>query len=203
MSTGMVESVAASESPVTGINSTNSGFQWQGKDPDMTEQFWTSSITPEFGKTIGWKIEEGRDFSNEISTDTAGFIINKTAAEYMGLENPVGEVIRWGDNGAWQILGVVNDMITQSPYAPVKQMMFFLRSNRNSFNIYRNVSVKLRQDVPVQEALAKIGDVFNKYDPSNPFEYSFTANEYAQKFANELWIGRLAFIFAGLAILIS
>jgi hypothetical protein len=98
MSTGMVESVAASESPVTGINSTNSGFQWQGKDPDMTEQFWTSSITPELGKTIGWKIEEGRDFSNEISTDTAGFIINKTAAEYMGLENPVGEVIRWGDN---------------------------------------------------------------------------------------------------------
>jgi ABC-type antimicrobial peptide transport system permease subunit len=98
---------------------------------------------------------------------------------------------------------VVNDMITQSPYAPVKQMIFFLRSNRNSFNIYRNVSVKLRQDVPVQEALAKIRDVFNKYDPNNPFEYSFTDKEYAQKFVNELRIGNLAFIFAGLAILIS
>lgn len=203
LATGMVENVAASESPITSINTTNSGFHWQGKDPDMTEEFWTSSITPEFGKTIGWKVEEGRDFSMNSPTDSAGFIINQTAATYMGLEDPVGEIIRWGDNGEWRILGVVNDMITQSPYVPVKQMIFFLRSNRNAFNIYRNVLVKLRRDVPLQQALAQVGDVFNKYDPNNPFEYSFTDEDYARKFANELRIGKLAFIFASLAILIS
>jgi ABC-type antimicrobial peptide transport system permease subunit len=203
LGTGMVENVAASESPITSINTTNSGFHWQGKDPDMTEEFWTSSITHEFGKTIDWKIEEGRDFSTNFATDTAGFIINQTAAEYMGLSDPVGEVVRWGDNGEWSIIGVVDDMITRSPYEPVQQMIFFLRSKRNAFNVYRNVLVKLRQDVPVQDALVKVGDVFNRYDPNNPFEYSFADDDYAQKFANEMRIGKLAFIFAGLAILIS
>ncbi len=203
LNTGVVENVAASESPITSINITNSGFYWQGKDPDMSEEFWTSSITHEFGETIGWEIEKGRDFSTKFTTDTAGFIINQTAAEYMGLSDPVGEVVRWGNNGEWTIIGVVDDLITRSPYEPVQQMIFFLRSKRNAFNVYRNVLVKLRQDVPLQDALVKVGDVFNKYDPENPFEYSFADDDYAQKFANEMRLGKMAFIFAGLAILIS
>ena len=139
-----------------------------------------------------------RDFSREFATDSVGFIINEAAAEYMGLENPVGEQVKWGENGVYTIIGVVNDMITQSPYAPVKQMIFFIDYNRTSL-----ANIKLKPDVSTQQAIAEIEDVFQKLDPANPFSYNFTDEQYAKKFGNEVRIGTLAGFFAALAIFIS
>nr|WKN36553.1 ABC transporter permease [Tunicatimonas sp. TK19036] len=198
LQTGAVEEVAKSESPVTDSYVTNSGLTWQGKDPAMQEEFATMRVTHEFGKTVGWQIVEGRDFSREFATDSVGFIINEAAVEYMGLENPVGEQVKWGENGVYTIIGVVNDMITQSPYAPVKQMFFFIDYDRTSL-----ANIKLKPDVSTQQAIVEIEDVFQKIDPANPFSYNFTDEQYAKKFGNEVRIGTLAGFFAALAIFIS
>ena len=42
----------------------------------------------DYGKTIGWKIKEGRDFSRDFATDSAAFILNESAVHFMGLKNP-------------------------------------------------------------------------------------------------------------------
>ena len=76
-------------------------------------------ITSEFGKTIDWKIKDGRDFDPaNYPTDSAGFIVNEAAVKFMGLKNPVGETLEWNGNGKWKIIGVVKNMVTQSPYFP-------------------------------------------------------------------------------------
>ncbi|HPH20137.1 MAG TPA: ABC transporter permease, partial [Haliscomenobacter sp.] len=54
-----------------------------------------------------------------------------------------------------------------------------------------------------QVALAKIAPVFQKHNPSAPFDYQFVDAEYGKKFAAELRIGRLAGFFAILAVFIS
>jgi len=56
---------------------------------------------------------------------------------------------------------------------------------------------------PLQDALVKIAKVFEKYNPSAPFEYKFIDEEYAQKFSDEQRMGNLATFFAALAIFIS
>jgi ABC-type antimicrobial peptide transport system permease subunit len=53
------------------------------------------------------------------------------------------------------------------------------------------------------EALPKIKAVFNNVIPDIPFDYTFTDQEYATKFATEDRIGKLAAVFAALAIVIS
>jgi ABC-type antimicrobial peptide transport system permease subunit len=45
--------------------------------------------------------------------------------------------------------------------------------------------------------------VFKKFNPGGPFEYKFTDEQYAEKFANEERIGNLAMFFAILAVFIS
>ena len=60
LATGAVQEVAASESPVTETYTTNSGFEWTGKDPDMVEEFVTIGVTHDFGKAIGWQIKDGQ-----------------------------------------------------------------------------------------------------------------------------------------------
>lgn len=203
LGTGAVEEIAASEAPVTDTYTTNSGFDWTGKDPDMADEFVTVGVTHDFGKAIGWQIKDGRDFSKELASDSSGFIVNEAAVNYLGMKNPIGEVMKWGRNGEWKIIGVVSDMVTQSPYYGVKPMIFFLRSKRNSFIRYNIVNIKLRPSVNATEALARIEPIFKKYDPANAFEYKFADQEFGKKFSNEKRIGNLAFVSATLAILIS
>jgi len=196
--TGVVEEVALTDDPITNTMVTNSGFTWEGKDPDMSEEFSTLRVTHEFGKTVDWEIVEGRDFSKEFASDSMAFIINESAAKYMNLDDPVGKTITWGNNGGYKIIGVIKDLVTQSPYSPVKQMLFFLHYER----VYI-ANIKIHPGVSAGDALSEIETVFKKYDPANPFEFTFADQEYAKKFGNEKRIGKLASIFATLAIFIS
>jgi putative ABC transport system permease protein len=196
--TGAVEELAATDTPVTNTGVTNAGFTWPGKDPEMADEFVTLRVTHEFGKTVDWKIKEGRDFSKEFPTDSMGFILNEAAVKYMGLENPVGKIIQWGDEGGFKVIGVVKDLVTQSPYDPAKQTIFFINYKRIAL-----VNMKLNPASGTSQALAKIESVFKKYDPGNPFQYTFADQEYAKKFRDEERVGKLAAFSAGLAILIS
>ena len=63
--------------------------------------------------------------------------------------------------------------------------------------------VRFKKDVDVRKALASIQPVFERHNPAYPFDYRFTDEEFARKFRNENQVGRLAGIFAVLAIFIS
>jgi len=200
--TGYVDEIAASESSVGNIWSTNSGFTWRGKDPALQDEFVTDGITPEFGRVIGWNVLQGRDFLRGWATDSNALIINESAARYMKLRNPVGEVVRWGKNGLFTIVGVVGDMISESPYQHIPPMIFFLNAYRK-FGGFTLIDIRLKPQAAMSTALAAIGSVFKKLDPQDPFEYQFVDEEYGQKFLEEERIARLAGFFTLLAVFIS
>ncbi len=201
--TGVVLDMAESSGSPTGIQYENGGFDWNGKDPAFIPQWATVTVTADYGKTLGWQFVSGRDLSRDIASDSAGFIINEAAAKLLGFENPVGETIRW-QNGwrskfsSFTVIGVIKDMVMKSPYAPTVPSVFFLsKHGTNSINI------RINPQSSTAEALPKIEAVFKKVIPSAPFAYKFADQEYALKFAAEERVGKLASVFAVLAILIS
>jgi ABC-type antimicrobial peptide transport system permease subunit len=197
LNTGVVAEMAESSSPATDLNNEQSNFEWKGKEPNKTVAFGTVGISHEFGKTVGWQIKEGRDFSREYGSDAMGFVINEAARKAMGLKNPIGETVRWmGYN--FTIIGVVKDMVMKSPYDPVNPTIFFLAPWW--INV---VNIKMKPGVGINDALIKIEEVFKKYNPDEPFDYKFVDEEYAKKFSDEKRLGRLATVFAILAIFIS
>ncbi|MBS1531652.1 MAG: ABC transporter permease, partial [Bacteroidetes bacterium] len=200
--TGAVAEVAESESPVTGISSNNGGFTWKGKDPGLEEKFGTLTVTAEYGKTIGWQFIDGRDFYKGSAADSSGFVINEAAAKYMGLQNPVGETIHWKSkwnnvDKDYRIIGVIKDMVMESPYDAIRPVVFRLGGNPNW------IFIRINPRVSVSSALPKIADVFKKIVPSVPFTYNFADEDYAKKFAAEEHIGKLTKFFSCLAIFIS
>jgi putative ABC transport system permease protein len=200
--TGAVEEMALSESPLTAVYVSNSGYTWTGKDPAMTDDFSTVKVNPEFGKVTRWQIVEGRDFSRDLATDSLSFVINEAAVRYMGLKDPVvGQRIKWGDNGNYTIIGVVKDMIMRSPFEAARQTIFYEHAGFvSNLNV---IDVRIRPDVSPTIALSKIASVYKKYDSENPFEYQFVDQEYAKKFTSEERVGKLAGFFTALAIFIS
>ena len=197
LNTGLIEEMAGTDSPVTSTGVTNGGFTWEGMDPSTSNDFTSLRVTYEFGDMVDWEIIAGRDFSRDFATDSSAIILNEAAVAYMGLENPVGTIMERGEN-RHEIVGVVKNLITQSPYAPVRQTIFM---HHESW--LNQINIKLKPDSRAHDALTAIESIFEKYDPINTFEYHFADEEYARKFKNEERIGKLASFFAILAVLIS
>ena len=202
METGLIEGVAGSEGSITDTYNTNSGFTWKGKDPAVQEEFITNGITPEFGKVNKWTLAEGRDFLPNYATDSGNILINETAARYLGFHHPVGETIQWSDNGRFTIIGVVRDMVSQTPYDAIKPMIFYL-SSALSFSSVNSINIRVKPRASMSRALAAIRTVFKKYAPDDLFEYSFADQAYARKFGDDERTSQGAGFFTVLAIFIS
>jgi putative ABC transport system permease protein len=194
--TGAVASVAESGAPTTAIWNSTSGFSWREKDPNLSIDFGVVSASHDYGKTIGWKITEGRDFSRDFATDSSALILNGAAVHFMGLKKPIGERVTWWGQ-PYTIIGVINDMVMESPYNEARPVIYTL-SNEPGIAI-----IKINPSANAKDAVSKIEPVFKKFNPGEPFEYKFVDEDYAKKFGDEERIGKLASVFAILAIAIS
>ena len=200
---GAVAEMSTSSSPTTQIWSNRSGFTWEGKPDGFQEDLAWTEVSPEYAKSLNLEIVEGRDFSREFASDSLGVLINETAKKYLGMPDPVGKFLKddadEDPNPSLKIIGVVQDMITQSPYEPVKQGVYVYDRFDNSS--YYNL--RLNPNKSASENLAVVERVFKEHFPDVPFQYDFIDDQYGEKFASEERIGTLSGIFTALAILIS
>ncbi|MBO9638443.1 MAG: ABC transporter permease [Siphonobacter aquaeclarae] len=195
--TGAIRDVSASRGSLTLQDGGTTDVSWKGKSADGKPLLMGNYISHDFGRTIGWEVLRGRDFSRRMATDSAGLIINEAAAKLMGFRNPVGETVRWNGQ-VFQVIGVVRNMVKENPFAPVNPSGFML-----NYKAVTVMHVRLAPDKAVREALAKVEPVFRKYNPESPFSYRFVDEEYGRKFAVEERVGKLAGFFAVLTVLIS
>src|SRR5450432_692762 len=194
LQTGVTTNIAASSQPITQFNNNNS-LEWRGKDPGQVIFFRNVNVTPEFGKTIDWKILSGRDFSREYA-DSGSMILSESAAKATHIANPVGEIMKF-DSKSYTVIGVVKDMLTNSPYEKIEPAIFLGDGYRDF------ITIRLKAGLPKQTAMSRMEKVYKKYNPGSPFVYQYNDDEYAHKFSAEEKIGNLSAVFAGMAIFIS
>ena len=202
INSGAVVNMATSSSPVTDVYSNNGGYTWEGKPTGLQDDFAFIFVSPDYAKTLGLKFVEGRDFSREFLSDSSSVVLNKSAVEYMGIKNPIGKLMRDENNDEappLKIIGVVEDMVMQSPYEPVKQTMYVF----DKYDASSYYNLRMNPNRSVRENLETIEYVFKNIFPDLPFEYQFIDEQYAKKFESEERVASLASVFTVLAILIS
>ncbi len=183
-------------SNLTGHASGTYGVSWPGRDPKDRTEFENISVGLHMIETLGVTMKEGRVFSQDFPSDTAGIIFNEAAIHYMGLKNPVGQrVILW--DGAVTILGVVKDFHFQSLHEKVKPLFFRLAPD----DTYQFM-VKL-QAGKEKAAIQSLTQLYQQYNPGFTFSYRFLDADYQAMYAAEQRVSILSRYFAGLAILIS
>lgn len=205
---GVVSSMARSSSPMMAVWDRDGGIEWDGKGEDKVQGFSSIRTTFDYGKTVGWQIKEGRDFSRELRTDslsdygdksiTRSIIINEASEKYIGIRNIVGQTLRW-DGFQFKVIGIVKDIVMESPFTPVNQAVYIVKYDK----AYGYVIIRVNPSLSIAQALPKIEKTFKRLIPSVPFEYQFADTEYSMKFTAEERVGKLAAVFATLAILIS
>ena len=198
LKTGAIVEMAESTGSITTQAGGTTNVTWQGKIPDTRPLLMSNRVTHEYGKTIGWHLAEGRDFSHEFSTDSSSIIINESAVKLIGIKNPLNEIITYNQKG-YTVIGVIKDMIKESPFEPVKPTFYILDENQS----VNTIIIKLAPQLSASEALTQVEEVFKKHNPASPFEYNFVDVKYQRKFSDVERIGKLSSFFAILATLIS
>ncbi|WP_413670741.1 ABC transporter permease [Mucilaginibacter sp. Mucisp86] len=199
LSSGLVESVASSTSPATQVSSHFSLEKWPGKNAGEEEvnigAIWVSD---EYFKTMGMTFAEGHNFAGDWKSDSLNVIVNEATVRRIGLKNPINQLIKVNfGNTPVKIIGVVKDALMESPYTPVAPAVF----GHNPYGFV--ITYRLPKNANTHTTIEKIGEVFQKYNPAFPYQYKFIDDEYESKFNLEVLLGKLAGVFAALAIFIS
>ncbi|HTI59877.1 ABC transporter permease [Mucilaginibacter sp.] len=192
---GLVQSVTTASTPATAVNSHGDITYWPGKNPGETVEMGYVGISDDYFKTLGMQMKEGRNFFPNSKADTNSVIINEAAVKRLRLKDPLNQALTF-DKLPIKIIGVVKDALMISPFAAADPTVFYVGGSGNL--IYR-----LAPNQNTHDAVTKLTAIFNKYNPAFPYTYRFVDDDYNQKFNLEVLIGKLAGIFAALAIFIS
>jgi len=204
INTGLVENVALSDhTTIYGGNNTGS-LTWQGKSAGAQILISTRYVTPEFMKTSGIKVIEGRDFQTGDSTNSKklNVLITASLEKLMGKESAIGKILRYdGDtsNTTATVVGVVNDYVYGNMYGKSDPVLFVCTAPEHTSVMY----VRIKPLVNTEQALTKIGGMLKKDNPAYPFNYIFVDDQFNAMFMSEMLISKLSRVFAALAIIIS
>lgn len=196
LQSGVVRAVTRSNSPITEIWS-NNFLGWPGKPAERKVIFTTIACEYDYLKTMGIKILDGRDFSEDFKSDTSSILVNKAAMDIMELKNPIGvQLDLWGKKRT--LIGITGNVLMGSPYQPVKPMFMVLDPEWISA-----VTIRLEKTADLPATLKKVEEIFQKYNSAYPFQYAFADVEFQKKFTSISMISQLASLFASLAIIIT
>jgi putative ABC transport system permease protein len=198
LNTNMVEGVTMASSPVTYINSGSVIQKWPNKEASAEMiDIGRIEVAENYFDLLGMEFLEGRRFSANIRADSATVIVNEAALKSMGLKDAIGKVITYDMDTRATIVGVVKDALMESPYSMARPTVFI------HSEIGESIMYRLKDGVDTKQALARFGEIFGQYNPAYPYEYYFVDQQYERKFKFEMLTGKLASIFAGLAVFIS
>jgi putative ABC transport system permease protein len=149
------------------------------------------------------KLEEGRNFSSHIRTDTAlSVLVNETLVKELGWTSALGKKMLSANNKDGQpktVIGVFQDFHTYSFQHKVAPLVLILPPNvKEEDNLY----VRLAKG-RTTEAMAYLNQVYKGFDPGNPVEYHFLDQNYARQYEAEQKQGNLALLFTALAMVLS
>jgi len=196
MGSGLVTSITRSNCYVTELWNWSVISDWPGRQSGESLSIGTVYIGDDYFKTMGIKLLAGRNFKENFEADSSSVILNEAAAKRLRLKDPMNKLITW-HRTPHRVIGVVRDALMSNPYSPADATLFSYNPTEAT-----NFTYRLAKNAG-PAAISKIGAIFNKYNPAFPFLYHFVDAAYAQKFGLEELVGRLAALFAGLAIFIS
>ncbi len=198
LNTGMIENIGLNSYNMLNGGNNGSGYSWDGKaekfDPLISMRF----IDSEFIPTLGINIADGRNFYKKQDENTIEAIVTSSFAKMISDDSVIGKLIRRNDD-VYEIVGVVNDFVYGNMSIEKASPIIFFNYPSEASYIYARV----KDNIPVDEAISALSVVIKKNNPAFPFQYSFVEDTFNAKFKNEALIEKLSQWFALLTILIS
>ena len=156
-------------------------------------------VDHDFVKTLGIKIAKGRDFQQDMPSDTLNsVIVNETFVKRMGWSEPIGKKIEAGDGSQLKarVIGVMKDYHQTGMYNEIESLLLAYRINDNI------IYIKLSGN-ETKATLSFIETKWKEVFPGEPFAYSYLTERFNRQFEADEKRGLVFTLFTILAILIA
>lgn len=195
--------------PVSGYNRSDQTFWEEGKEPTednlVNMQFWR--VDEDYLATLGIDLIQGRNFNEELASDSNAVILNETAFRAYNLTLEENNVIQtFGtspDGGAdpnvmmkYRVIGVVSDFHYESMRLPIGNLGLVLGRSAGL------ISVRLNSN-DLAGSIESVETLWKKFAPELPFNYRFMDSAFNEMYEDEKRLAEVFTIFAGLAIFIG
>jgi len=171
--------------------------------PDTGQEQMLTVYTIDYDglETMGYQLAEGRFFSRDFKTDTAACLINEAAFRQLGWDTYEGKKIlsRFNtmEGNELEVIGVIKNFNYESLKSNIRPMIIMLGPEPNF-----EAGIRFASD-DIQRNIKLVEEVWKKYAPQAPLEYSFLDSNFAAKYKAEERMGQVFIIFTGLAIIIA
>ena len=172
-----------------------SGYSWRGQEADREISFKAPRIGYNVLETLNMEMLLGRPFSREFGDDESKIVINESALKLMGLEDPIGQTIQYGEEER-QIIGVVRDFNYGSLHQHIEPLIFRFREFGPNFMVKIEAGSE-------QAVLNRVEQIYKLLFPADEFEFTFMDAAYQALYQAEYRVASLSKYFSMLAILIS
>jgi putative ABC transport system permease protein len=196
-----VVSVTASGYLPAGPSNNNNFFIYA--DDRSTELVKTLryDIDENYLSTMGMQLLKGRNFSKDFGADSAGIIVNETAARLFGwgvnpLDHSLTHVENDGSKVTYTVIGVVKDFHFRSLHELIAPLVMV------KGNDYGTMIAKIKTR-DVTGVLGSMQQAWNDLKAEVPFSYSFLDDRFNNTYKAEQTIGRILGVFAGLTIFVA
>jgi len=192
---------ASNSTSIPGSNFSDSAFKLEGSDGAQTRDFITLICDLDFLQTYQMDMSQGRFFSADFPSDSGAVVINETAAQALGLKEPLGKSLMDFNQppNRYQIIGVVKNFNFESLHQPLRPLVIRL-FQANGFGKY--VAVKVAPG-NYTETLSFLETTWRQFADNQAFEYNFFDQHMEHLYLAEQRSGKLISIFSALAILIA
>jgi putative ABC transport system permease protein len=182
--------------------------QYKVKDSPEKISIATMDVDPDFFRTLQAQILAGRSFSKDFPSDVVdAYIVNETAAKFLGLDNPVnqpleGNVFNGKDWGMKQgrIIGIVKDFHFSSLHNEIKPVVFNVSSPQSNPIQFMWVRIQGNQ---MPATINFVEHTWKKFESEFPFQYSFMDEDIQKLYEAEGRFLSVFITFASLAIFIA
>lgn len=182
--------------PLEGTKRNGNGFVNEGRDnldETVFGQAWI--IDQDYLNTLGIQLVEGRNFSEERTSDAQATIINQQMVEKLNIKDPIGKRIsRYGD--VFEIIGVVEDFHFDSMKQKVAPLCFFLGMSPLITSVKASTS-------DMDGLLQAIEGKWSEFMPNMELRYAFMDSSFAKMYDNVNRIRSIFISFAVLAIFVA
>ena len=177
------------------------------RTPESSVNMQVWNVDEDYIQTMGMHILKGRSFSPEFPGDSTAIVLNETAAEQFGYDDPLGQEIEsftFTDDNAidenktttYRVIGIVENFHFES-----------LRDNIGSLGMLLNPSngmISFRYDaVKTAEVINDLKSKWKEMAPGQPFQYNFLDEQFGLMYSGEKRTGQIFMSFAILAIIIA
>ncbi len=192
-----IKNVSRTSNIPSDVNSLDRGLEWEGREAtDELSAFGFIAADFDFCQTAGLRLKEGRFFSRDYQSDSSAYIINQRAAEYMGMDEPLGKMFATGSDPG-PVIGVVenfNSLPMTYDYEPL-----FITIEP----LYHRLLLIRISGGSTEEALGHINNVWDKYVSGVDFNPQFIDDQVERSYNNVVRIRSLSSAFTVLAIIIT